>query len=122
MRSLSASLCIFAFVFGCICGVHHAQAQSWPNRTITFIVPFPPGGSTSIVARVVADKMSQLLGQSIVVDNRGGAGGTVGTKRRPRPSRTATPFWSDTPAPSPSVRPFTRMSAMTRARILCRSG
>lgn len=80
MRSLSASLCIFAFVFGCICGVHHAQAQSWPNRTITFIVPFPPGGSTSIVARVVADKMSQLLGQSIVVDNRGGAGGTVGTK------------------------------------------
>jgi tripartite-type tricarboxylate transporter receptor subunit TctC len=80
MRSLSASLCILAFVFGCVGGVHHAEAQSWPNRTITFIVPFPPGGSTSIVARVIADKMSQLLGQSIVVDNRGGAGGTVGTK------------------------------------------
>ena len=58
MRSLNASLCILAFAFGFIGGIHHAQAQSWPNRTITFIVPFPPGGSTSIVARVIADKMS----------------------------------------------------------------
>ena len=80
MRSLNASLCILAFVLSSVGSVHHAQAQSWPGRTITFIVPFPPGGSTSIVARVIADKMSQLLGQSIVVDNRGGAGGTVGTK------------------------------------------
>ena len=80
MRGLNASLCILAFVLSSVGSVHHAQAQSWPGRTITFIVPFPPGGSTSIVARVIADKMSQLLGQSIVVDNRGGAGGTVGTK------------------------------------------
>ena len=57
-----------------------AGAQTYPNRTITMVVPFPPGGSTSIVGRVIADKMSQLLGASIIVDNRGGAGGTVGTK------------------------------------------
>jgi tripartite-type tricarboxylate transporter receptor subunit TctC len=57
-----------------------AQAQAYPNRTITLVIPFAPGGSTSIVGRVIADKMSQLLGQSIVVDNRPGAGGTVGTK------------------------------------------
>jgi tripartite-type tricarboxylate transporter receptor subunit TctC len=57
-----------------------AQAQSFPNRTITLVIPFAPGGSTSIVGRVIADKMSQLLGESIVVDNRPGAGGTVGTK------------------------------------------
>jgi tripartite-type tricarboxylate transporter receptor subunit TctC len=43
-------------------------------------VPFPPGGSTTIVARIVADKMSEALGQSIIVDNRGGAGGTIGTR------------------------------------------
>jgi tripartite-type tricarboxylate transporter receptor subunit TctC len=43
-------------------------------------VPFPPGGSTTIVARIVADKMSEALGQSIVIDNRGGAGGTVGSR------------------------------------------
>src|SRR5579871_4093046 len=57
-----------------------ACAQTYPNRTITMVVPFPPGGSTSIVGRVIADKMSELLGVGIVVDNRGGAGGTVGTK------------------------------------------
>jgi tripartite-type tricarboxylate transporter receptor subunit TctC len=80
MRGGSASLAIALLALG-ICGnVDIARAQTYPNRTITLVVPFPPGGSTSIVGRLIADKMSQLLGQSIVVDNRGGAGGTVGTK------------------------------------------
>lgn len=57
-----------------------ASAQIYPNRTITLVIPFAPGGSTSIVGRVIADKMAQLLGQGIVIDNRPGAGGTVGTK------------------------------------------
>ena len=57
-----------------------ASAQDYPNRPITVVVPFPPGGSTTIVARIVADKMSEALGQSIVIDNRGGAGGTVGSR------------------------------------------
>ncbi|MGA8899160.1 Bug family tripartite tricarboxylate transporter substrate binding protein [Bradyrhizobium sp.] len=80
MRGWSASLAmvLLASALGGNCDV--ARAQAYPNRTITLVVPFPPGGSTSIVGRLVADKMSDLLGQSIVVDNRGGAGGTVGTK------------------------------------------
>jgi tripartite-type tricarboxylate transporter receptor subunit TctC len=57
-----------------------AQAQTFPNRTITLVIPFAPGGSTSIVGRVIADKMSELLKEKVVVDNRPGAGGTVGTK------------------------------------------
>jgi tripartite-type tricarboxylate transporter receptor subunit TctC len=56
------------------------RAQDYPNRPITLIVPFPPGGSTTIVGRIIADKMSEVLGQSIVVDNRGGAGGTIGSR------------------------------------------
>ncbi len=57
-----------------------ASAQDYPTRPITLIVPFPPGGSTTVMARNVADQLAQTLGQQIVVDNRGGAGGTLGTR------------------------------------------
>ncbi|MGH6768980.1 MAG: Bug family tripartite tricarboxylate transporter substrate binding protein, partial [Xanthobacteraceae bacterium] len=57
-----------------------ATAQSYPSRPISLIVPFPPGGSTTVVARIIAERMSETMGQTIVIDNRGGAGGTVGTR------------------------------------------
>src|SRR6516165_2186628 len=57
-----------------------ALAQTYPTRSITLVVPFAPGVSASTAARSVADKMSDLLGQQIVIDNRGGAGGTVATR------------------------------------------
>ena len=57
-----------------------AQAQPpWPVRPIRFIVPFPPGGTTDIVARVYAQHMSRTLNQTLVIENRAGAGGTVGS-------------------------------------------
>jgi len=58
-----------------------ATAQNYPTRPITLIVPFPPGGSTTIVARIVTDRMADAIGQQFVVDNRGGAGGTLGTRQ-----------------------------------------
>jgi tripartite-type tricarboxylate transporter receptor subunit TctC len=57
-----------------------ALAVEYPERPITLIVPFPPGGSTTIVIRSVSDKLGEGLGQQIVIDNHAGAGGTVGTK------------------------------------------
>ena len=57
-----------------------ASAQDYPARPIMLVSPFPPGGSVSLVARIVAEKMSETLGQSIVVENRGGAGGTIGAR------------------------------------------
>lgn len=56
-----------------------AWAQNYPNRLIRMIVPFAPGGNTDIIARAIAPRMSQDLGQQILIDNRGGAGSTIGT-------------------------------------------
>jgi tripartite-type tricarboxylate transporter receptor subunit TctC len=56
-----------------------AQAQDYPNKPIRLVVPFPPGGPNDIIGRVVGQKMQELLGQPIIIDNRPGAGGTLGT-------------------------------------------
>ena len=56
-----------------------AHAQSYPNKTIRMIVPFPAGGATDIVARLVAQKLGDAIGQQVIVDNRGGAAGTIGS-------------------------------------------
>src|SRR5262245_56319837 len=58
-----------------------ASAQAYPTRPITIVDTFPPGGSTGIIARIVADSLSKTLGQQVVVDQRGGAGGTVGARQ-----------------------------------------
>jgi tripartite-type tricarboxylate transporter receptor subunit TctC len=55
------------------------HAQAWPQRQIRLIVPFAPGGNTDIIARAIAPRMAQDLGQPVVIDNRGGAGSTLGT-------------------------------------------
>src|SRR6266850_5657962 len=57
-----------------------AHAQDYPNRTITLVVPYPPGGGVDAMARVVAERLSAALGQQVVVDNRGGGSGLVGTR------------------------------------------
>lgn len=56
-----------------------SHAQAYPAKPVRVMVPFPPGGSTDIVARIVAQKLSTQLGQPLVIENRGGAGGTLGT-------------------------------------------
>jgi tripartite-type tricarboxylate transporter receptor subunit TctC len=71
----------FAVVVWLMLGYTFAAAEGYPDRPVTLVVPFPPGGSTSIVARIIADRMSDTLGQQVVVDNRGGAGGTLGTRQ-----------------------------------------
>jgi tripartite-type tricarboxylate transporter receptor subunit TctC len=55
------------------------MAQEWPAKPIRWVVPYPPGGGTDVIARIVQQRMSEGLGQTIVIENRGGAGGAVGT-------------------------------------------
>jgi tripartite-type tricarboxylate transporter receptor subunit TctC len=57
-----------------------ASAQDWPAKPVRFIVPYPPGGGTDIIARIVQTRLSEAIGQQIVIENRGGAGGAVGTE------------------------------------------
>jgi tripartite-type tricarboxylate transporter receptor subunit TctC len=60
------------------------QAQAWPQKPVKFIVPFPPGGATDISARLLAQKLQEMWGQTIVIENRGGAGGGVGAAEAAR--------------------------------------
>lgn len=64
----------------CALAASAAQAQSYPTRVVRMIVPFAPGGNTDIIARVYAPKMSEMIGQQIIIDNRGGAGSMIGTE------------------------------------------
>src|SRR6267143_2275152 len=61
-----------------------ACAQSWPQKPERFIVPFPPGGAPDISARLLGEKLTQLWGQTVVIENRGGAGGGVGAAEAAR--------------------------------------
>src|SRR5713101_7717151 len=57
-----------------------AWAQDWPAKPVHFIVPYPPGGGTDVIARIVQNRLSEALGQTVVIENRGGAGGAIGTE------------------------------------------
>jgi tripartite-type tricarboxylate transporter receptor subunit TctC len=66
----------------CLCGVSIAglaHAQSWPTKPIKLIVPYPPGGGTDVIARIVQEPLAKELGQQVIIDNRGGAGGSIGS-------------------------------------------
>ena len=77
MRSLLKAAAVAAVAIG-VCG--SAYAQDYPTRTITLVVPYPPGGGVDAMARVVAERLAGVLGQQVVVDNRAGGSGLVGTR------------------------------------------
>jgi tripartite-type tricarboxylate transporter receptor subunit TctC len=77
MKKLTCALAALAAV-GALGLAPAAQAQPWPAKPVTLLVPFPPGGSTDAIARALAPKLQEQLGGTFVVDNKGGAGGTVG--------------------------------------------
>ena len=77
MRSFFKAAAVAAVAFGVCAG---AFAQDYPTRTITLVVPYPPGGGVDAMARVVAEKLAVALGQQVVVENRAGGSGLVGTR------------------------------------------
>jgi len=79
MRGFWAALALLALTI--LAGAPDADAQNYPSRPITLVVPFPPGGSTDAAARIMAERMRPILGQSVVIENVGGAGGSIGVGR-----------------------------------------
>ncbi|MGZ5091378.1 MAG: Bug family tripartite tricarboxylate transporter substrate binding protein [Burkholderiales bacterium] len=70
---------LIALAFTCVC-LADVHAQSYPTRTVRLIVPFPPGGGTDFVARTIQSRLADALGQQIIIDNRAGASGILGTE------------------------------------------
>lgn len=79
MRKVLIAVALVVFA-----GIASAQAQNYPSRQITLIVPFPPGGSTDVAARIMAEHMRARLGQPVVIENVGGAGGSIAVGRLAR--------------------------------------
>src|SRR5690606_18031765 len=73
-------LCAYSVAAGALAAPLAAHAaDAYPNRPVTMVVPFTPGGGTDNVARLLGDRLGKELGQSVIIDNRGGASGTIGT-------------------------------------------
>jgi tripartite-type tricarboxylate transporter receptor subunit TctC len=80
MRARTITVLILALA--AVAGV--SSAQNYPSRPIRFIVPFPPGGGNDVMARIIGQKFTDAFGQQVVIDNRGGAGGNIGTETAAR--------------------------------------
>src|SRR6516164_9200363 len=71
-----------------------ATAETYPERVVRIVNPYPPGGSVDVMARILAQKLADNLGQQVIVENRSGGGGNTGRDSLPRRSRTATRSYS----------------------------
>jgi tripartite-type tricarboxylate transporter receptor subunit TctC len=80
IRIIIATLTAGALAMGLHAQIGPAAAQDYPNRPITMIVPYPPGGGVDVMGRLMGQKLSLALGQQVIIENRGGAGGMIGTR------------------------------------------
>src|ERR1700682_2399481 len=87
----SLTLTLAALPFG-MTKIGAAHAQAYPSKPIRFVVPFPPGGSTDVGARIIAETLSRAFGQQVYIENKSGANGTIGIEDVAKSARTATPF------------------------------
>jgi len=71
--------------------VGRVEAQTYPDRLIKMVVPYPAGGPIDITARLVVQRLGPILGQTVIIENRGGAGGALGTKAVAAAARTSSP-------------------------------
>ena len=92
-KALAVVFTAFAATIGSLSGAAYAQG-TYPTKAIRLIVPYTPGGVTDTSGRLIADQMSKRLGQQIIVENKPGASGNIGTVRLPKQTQMATPCYS----------------------------
>jgi tripartite-type tricarboxylate transporter receptor subunit TctC len=80
VKKLIAAVCTLGIAGMLASGTAAAQPPDYPSKPIRLITPFPPGGGTDVVARIIGERLAEQLGQPVVVDNKGGAGGVLGTE------------------------------------------
>ena len=130
--SIKTNSYVYILVAAMMAAAASAAAQSYPARSIRLVVPSAPGGGTDILARVLANKLTEYLGQQVVVDNRAGAGTTIGidmvAKSAPdgytllvSPSTLALNLWMYTKLPYDAIRdlaPLTQIAAVPNALVV----
>ena len=99
MNRLAHCLIAASFAFASL-----AHAQAWPAKPIRIIVPFPPGGNSDVNARIIAQPLQEQLGQTVVIENRTGAGGMIGSEVVAKRHLTATRWCSARTARRRSAR------------------
>src|ERR1700704_1679488 len=85
-------------------------ADAWPSKPIRFILPFPPGGGTDILGRIIAERLTAGLGQPVVTENRGGAGGNVGAEAAARSAPDGYTIVLVAPSLAINKNPFSKLS------------
>jgi tripartite-type tricarboxylate transporter receptor subunit TctC len=98
-----------------------ALAQGYPNKPIKFVVPFPPGGNLDFVARNLQPKMQEVLGQPVIIDNKGGNAGMIGLEFASKQPGDGYTIVLGNTGTSPSTSPSTRRCPTTRSRTSSRS-
>src|SRR5262245_30311633 len=78
---LAAATAFAPAALPCIARAQQSSSQAWPNRIVKLVAPFPPGGGTDVVARILTNRLSEVWGQQVIVENKPGAGGNFGAEQ-----------------------------------------